>query len=58
MTEKTTQHPRLVTRDLAGPEREFVRKTPLLELLGAIDDDDEKPPSEQQMSLFEKITGQ
>jgi hypothetical protein len=33
-------------------------KNPLLELLGAIDDDDEKPPSEQHMSLFEKITGQ
>jgi len=33
-------------------------RTPLLELLGAIDDDDQKPPSEQQMSLFEKITGQ
>lgn len=33
-------------------------KTPLVELLGAIDENDQKQPLDGQMSLFEKITGQ
>jgi hypothetical protein len=33
-------------------------KTPLIELLQAIDEDDQKQSQDEQMSLFEKITGQ